>query len=225
VCVLASVVLVAGGVSAAWADGDPASDFLAFENDLYVPPQLALSPVVRDQLRVLLRRIRRDRLQVKVALIASPSNLGTETKRFNKPRSYAELLAKELSLVAPRDYLLVAMPAGLDTARYQGGAVAAVRPPLTRIAPPGAGPDALARAAGRGLLAMAAATGHQVPAALAAPFRDRRAAGSSHLGLIVALAVLGFAWVAAIGGAFALRMARAARVTTVLSQSGSDGAV
>jgi len=205
---LLATVLALGcaAAPAAWADGDPASDVLAGQ-DVYYPYQPKVSPLVRQQLEALLERVRADGLAVKVALIASPADLGTQTKRFGKPRDYAELLGVELEVAAVHDYVLVAMPAGLGTYRYDEAGLPALRRAIAPIrASAVADADALARTAGRGLVAMATATGHRPPQALSAPFALPRpgAAGGARHPVLVALLVL--AWLASIAGAFALRV-------------------
>ncbi|MEA2155906.1 MAG: hypothetical protein QOE11_2046 [Solirubrobacteraceae bacterium] len=222
--VLAVLALACACAPAAQADGDPASDTLYFQ-DVFYPYQPAVSPVVRDQLRALLRRVRGDGLRVKVAIIASRTDLGTQAKRFDKPKSYAELLGVELEVGSVHDYVLVSMPRGLGTYRYDERGLPVLRRSIAAIRGPGvADPDALARTAGKGLVAMAAATGHPVPEALAAPFTDR-AKAKSHTGRDLVLALLGMLWLAAIAGAFRLRAAGAKQDPVSAPQrSGNDDA-
>jgi hypothetical protein len=208
--VVAAVLLLAGASApAAWADGDPASDVLAAQ-DVYYPYQPRVSPLVREQLEALLRRVRADGLKVKVALIASEADLGTQTKRFGKPRNYAELLGVELEVAAVHDYVLVAMPAGLATYRYNERGLPVLRRAIGPIRGAGvADTDALARTAARGLIAMATATGHRPPAALTAPFVPHAAQPSSAGGRVLRIGLPVLAWLAALGVAFRLRASRA----------------
>jgi hypothetical protein len=205
---VAVLALGCAATPAAWADGDPASDVLAAQ-DVYYPYQPKVSPLVRQQLEALLERVRADGLAVKVALIGSPADLGTQTKRFGKPRSYAELLGVELEVASVHDYVLVAMPAGLATYRYNEAGLPALRRAIAPIrASAAADGDGLANEAARALVAMAVATGHRPPAALSAPFALPRpgAGGGSHAVVVVLLVLV---WLAAIAGAFALRVSRA----------------
>lgn len=220
--VVAAVLLAAGASApAAWADGDPASDVLAAQ-DVYYPYQPRVSPLVRDELEALLERVRGDGLKVKVALIASEADLGTQTKRFGKPRSYSELLGVELEVAAVHDYVLVAMPAGLATYRYDEAGLPVLRGAIGPIRGAGvADTDALARTAARGLIAMATATGHRPPAELTAPFEPHAAQASSGAGRVLRIALPVLAWLAALAVAFRLRTARA----SALAGSGSARAV
>jgi hypothetical protein len=222
--VVAVVTLGCAAAPAAWADGDPASDVLAAQ-DVFYPYQPRVSPLVRQQLDALVKRVRADGLRVKVAVISSPNDLGTQTKRFDKPRSYAELLGVELEITSVHDFVLVAMPAGLATYRYNERGLPVLRRAIAPVAGPGvADADAIARSAARGVIAMAAATGQRPPAALAAPFalaRPGASAGSSHT-LLAALAGLG--WLAAIAAAFALRVSRAKELVSDPAGTGSGRA-
>jgi hypothetical protein len=224
VIVAAALFIAGASAPAAWADGDPASDVLAAQ-DVYYPYQPKVSPVLRDQLGALLRRVRADGLKVKVALIAGESDLGTQTKRFDKPRSYAELLGVELEITSVHDFVLVAMPAGLATYRYDERGLPALRKALAGVRGAGvADTDALARAAARGLIAMASATGHAPPVELAAPFVEppARSGSDGNGGLVPALVVL--AWLATIATAFGLRVSRARALASALAGSGSERA-
>jgi hypothetical protein len=111
-----AVVLLALSSSAAFADGDPASDTLIFEN-VYFPypapgqqPSAALSAATRS---VYARGYR-----IKVAVIASATDLGSIPSLFDKPADYAKFLGQELGLyyIGP---LLIVMPAGFGI--YDGG--------------------------------------------------------------------------------------------------------
>ena len=198
-------MLAGAAAPAAWADGDPASDVLAAQ-DVYYPYQPRVSPLVREQLEALLRRVRADGLRVKVALIASEADLGTQTKRFGKPRSYAELLGVELEVAAVHDYVLVAMPAGLATYRYDEAGLPVLRRAIAPIRRAGvADTDAIALTAARGLIAMATATGHRPPAALTAPFESHAAHVGSGSGRVLRIVLPVLAWLAALGAAFRLR--------------------
>ena len=59
----------------------------------------------------LLRDADKQHFRIRVALILSPSDLGTAFSLFGKPQKYAEFLGLELSFVY-RDRLLVVMPTG-----------------------------------------------------------------------------------------------------------------
>ena len=109
--VLLAVVFAAGSVvSVARADGDPGSDVLVFQ-DLFAGADAGVSVAQQVQLGAMLKSAQRAGLPVRVAIIASPSDLGAVTALWRKPRAYARFLGLELSL-AYRQRLLVVMPNG-----------------------------------------------------------------------------------------------------------------
>ena len=154
-------------VRAARADGDPASDVLAAQ--LVFLPQDAGLPVAQQvQLRSLLQESGRGGFPIRVALIASPADLGSITELWGRPAEYASFLGEELSLTY-RGVLLVVMPNGFGLYQ-QGGAVSHYRAAIAGIGrhPGGAG---LALAALTAVQRLAGAAGHplalrraQVPA-------------------------------------------------------------
>ena len=96
--------------SVAGADGDPGSDVLVYQ-DLFAGSDAGLS--VQQQLRLggLLKTAARAGFPVRVAVIASPFDLGAVTALWRNPRGYARFLGLELSL-AYKQRLLVVMPNG-----------------------------------------------------------------------------------------------------------------
>jgi hypothetical protein len=116
VVVLAAVLaLVAAGT--ARADGDPASDFLLTQK-VFLPYDASISATRSAQLAALADDAARDGYPIRIALIASPTDLGSVTSLWAKPQQYAKFLAAEVSF-AYRGRLLIVMPAGLGT--YQLG--------------------------------------------------------------------------------------------------------
>ena len=109
--VLLAVVFAAGSVvSVARADGDPGSDVLVFQ-DLFAGADAGVSVQQQVQLGAMLKSAQHAGLPVRVAIIASPSDLGAVTALWRKPRAYARFLGFELSL-AYKQRLLVVMPNG-----------------------------------------------------------------------------------------------------------------
>jgi hypothetical protein len=94
----------------ALADGDPASDVLASQS-LFLPQDAGVTAPQQAQLGVLLACARRSGYGIRVALNASPADLGSVTALWGKPQSYARFLGQELSLVN-HVALLVVMPNG-----------------------------------------------------------------------------------------------------------------
>ena len=109
--VLVAVALVAGAVTqVARADGDPGSDVLVYQ-DLFAGSDAGLSVQQQVQLGGLLKAAARAGFPVRVAIIASPFDLGAVTPLWHHPRQYARFLGLELSL-AYKQRLLVVMPNG-----------------------------------------------------------------------------------------------------------------
>jgi hypothetical protein len=130
-----SVALAAAMPTAgpARADGDPASDVLATQS-LFLPQDAGVPGSRQSQLVALLDGARSGGLPLRVAVIASPTDLGSVSELWRRPARYARFLGQELSLVY-KGPLLVVMPDGLalhdPEARAQGAqaAVAGLAPP------------------------------------------------------------------------------------------------
>ncbi len=105
---VAAVALVLASV--ARADGDPGSDVLVYQ-DLFAGSDAGLSVQQQLQLGGLLKTAARAGFPVRVAIIASPFDLGAVTALWRNPRGYARFLGLELSL-AYKQRLLVVMPNG-----------------------------------------------------------------------------------------------------------------
>jgi hypothetical protein len=153
------------GAGPALADGDPASDVLATQS-LFLPQDASVSPAYQGQLLALLEAARRAGLQLRLAIVASPTDLGSVGVLWRQPQAYAKFLDQELSQVYPGT-LLVVMPNGLGV---QGGgpSTPVARAAITGLPPPGS-------VAGLGVTTLtavrriAAADGHplSVPGAVA----------------------------------------------------------
>ena len=100
----------ASAPTAARADGDPASDVLATQQ-LFLPRDAAMPPTQQAQLAALLQEAARSRYPIRVALIASATDLGSVTALWNQPQNYARFLGQELGLIY-HGPLLVVMPSG-----------------------------------------------------------------------------------------------------------------
>jgi hypothetical protein len=142
-------------VTAARADGDPASDVL-LGTDVFYPytPQVSRS-LARDLDAAAAASSRHGRPPVRVALIAAPTDLGVVPSLFGRPQQYASFLAQEISFaVKPR--LLVVMASGYGT----HGLDAAARRAVATLPPPaGKSSNALAAAALVAVQRIAAADG------------------------------------------------------------------
>jgi hypothetical protein len=156
---LAILALAAGWAAGpARADGDPASDVLATQQ-LFLPQNAALPTTEQIQLATLLQSAARTGYPVRVALIASPTDLGSITALWRQPQNYAEFLGQELTL-AYRGPLLVVMPNGFGLYRF-ARPLAAERSTLAGINPS----VGLGAAALTAVQHLAAAAGHPLPLA------------------------------------------------------------
>jgi hypothetical protein len=138
-----AVALPLAFAAGARADGDPASDVLPAQ-DVFVPfpaPDAALVATLKSTVSAVYTQHHR----IKVAIIASPSDLGAVPQLFGKPKSYTKFLASELAsfYVGP---LLVVMPGGFGIADFNRPTPAADRV-LTSLDAGGSSPDDLTRAA------------------------------------------------------------------------------
>jgi hypothetical protein len=128
------------------ADGDPASDVLVDRNVFmpYPPPSAASSASLTREVRVAYGHD----FRVKVAVIATATDLGSVPSLFDKPDQYAAFLGQELQLyyVGP---LLIVMPAGYGV--YDGGRSTRAERSVIATAPavPGSNADALTNSAAR----------------------------------------------------------------------------
>jgi hypothetical protein len=176
------------------ADGDPASDVLATQS-VYLPQDTGATATQQAELGAIESVAQKSGYQIRVAMIAAPSDLGSVGALWRQPQSYAEFLGQELSLVY-RGTLLVVMPNGFGL--YEGGRpTGAGRSALAAVPAPGS-----ARLVDPTLSAiqrLAAASGHPLMlTGVSAP----AAAGSNHTGTWIALAigvaVIAAAWAASL---------------------------
>jgi hypothetical protein len=169
------------------ADGDPASDVLATQA-LFLPQDAGATAAQRAQLSALLTAAARRGYPIRVALVASPSDLGSVTALWRQPETYARFLGQELAFVH-KGPLLVVMPNGFGLTRL--GRPLPGQAALTGLGAPGAG---LAGAAITAVRQLAAAAGHPLPASsVQAP----RASSSSDT----------IAWIVLAAGALAIAIA------------------
>ncbi len=184
----------------ALADGDPASDVLLGENVFYpyTPP---VSASLQKALNAQTAAASRARFPIKVALIASPIDLGVIPDLFGKPQQYADFLDQEISFQAKQP-LLVVMPAGYGVQGISAPAkLAAAKLPL----PAGKTSDDLATAAIAAVGKLADAAGH--PITTASQSTGTHSSGGSATVIVIALVAVAAAGAAAI---VAMRRRRAA---------------
>jgi hypothetical protein len=185
------------------ADGDPASDMLLAQSVFY-PFSPAVSAGLQKTLNAEAAAANRVHFPIKVALIASPADLGAIPSLFGKPQQYATFLDQEISFANTKDLLLVVMPNGYG--------VAGLTPRATDAAaslpkPAGRQSDDLARAALEAIPKLADAAGHPIGAVsrTSGASAGSRGGGATPIG-VAALAV---GAVVIAGAVFWLRRRRA----------------
>jgi hypothetical protein len=188
VALLSGLALPVGAL----ADGDPASDVLIGQN-VYSPYQPRLAPNLMRALDDLTKATAKAGFPVKVALIASPNDLGVVPNLFGKPQEYANFLGPEIQYnkVQP---VLVVMPAGFGTFKGPPSAPTA----LKGLVVAGPGPDDLARAAIPAVVKLSAAAGHPVPTPKIPGAARKSGGGGGGSALIFAAPIL----LLVLGGAF-----------------------
>jgi hypothetical protein len=172
---LAAVVLVTACLcapAAARANGDPASDYLLSQN-VFLPFTTKIDNNEVQRLNALLGESQKAGFPIRVALILSPSDLGTAFSLFGKPQKYAAFLGLELSYLY-RNRLLVVMPNGYGyTVKADPDPKASAV--LKKLPPPGRDATKEAQAAIVAVQRLAAAEGHRlaVPKSGGSTGRDR----------------------------------------------------
>jgi len=165
--------------SPAWADGDPGSDVLVYQ-DLFAGSDAGLSVEQQVALGGLLKAASRVGFPIRVAIIANQADLGSVTALWHKPRAYARFLGLELSL-AYKQRLLVVMPNGFGF-NWPGHSAASADGQLTRI-PVKPAPGGLFVAAQAAVRALAAANGTMLGDATPAPASASSANQPSSIGV------------------------------------------
>lgn len=179
-----ALVIAAFAPSAAQADGDPASDVLLGENVFY-PYSPAVSPAIQNALNGATASAAKAHFPIKVALIASPIDLGVIPELFEKPQQYADFLEREISFQGPQ-LLLVVMPAGYGVQGLSAGADAAA---ASLPKPAGTQSNELAQAAIAAVQKLAAASDHPIGGATAGGSSSSGGSGAALLVVLVVIAV------------------------------------
>jgi hypothetical protein len=172
---LAALLLVTACLlvpAAARANGDPASDYLLAQN-VFLPFTTKIDNNEVQRLNALLRESHTADFPIRVALILSPSDLGTAFSLFGKPQKYAAFLGLELSFVY-RNRLLVVMPNGYGYT-VKGDPDPKASAVLKKLPPPGPNATKEVQAAIVAVQRLAAAEGQRlvVPKGGISASRDR----------------------------------------------------
>lgn len=147
------LALVLALPATATANGDPPSDAL-LDADVYLPFTPATSEGAARALLALAGRTRAAGWPIKIAIVASPADLGDVANLVTRPQDYANFLGPEIG--NPR--LLVVTPVGFGGERLG----AHVDDALSGLQPVQAGEDRLERQALTAVARLAAADGHRV---------------------------------------------------------------
>jgi hypothetical protein len=181
VALLGMLALLWGlSASPARADGDPASDVLATQQ-LFLPQDAATPRAEQVQLAAVLQEAAQRGYPIRVALIASATDLGSITELWRQPQNYAKFLGQELSLVY-HGPLVVVMPDGFGF--YNLPRSLAAEPAILAGSNPASGVGSAALRAVRNL---AASAGHSLP--LPAATSSSSGAGGSNLLPWIAFAI------------------------------------
>jgi hypothetical protein len=166
---VALVVLVVSvaATSAALADGDPASDYLITQ-PMFVPFGNHTTTKKATELDRLLLDAKAKGFPLKVAVIASPYDLGSIPSLFRQPQRYASFLGQEDYYFFKAE-LLVVMPNGYGLYKAKTGVPPADKKAILALRPPGTNDgDGLIAAAERAVQALAKRRGLTVSATAAA---------------------------------------------------------
>jgi hypothetical protein len=143
------------------ADGDPCSDFLLV-GSLCPPNNPRPSQPQIDRAQKTIDAAKHAGYEIRVAVIGSPTDLGSVPVFFGRPAPYAKFLDAELQS-AWKGMLLVVMAAGYGVREHTKPYVAGVKA-LQGLPPPANGtPDALMAAATVAVRKLAASAGVKVP--------------------------------------------------------------
>jgi cytochrome oxidase Cu insertion factor (SCO1/SenC/PrrC family) len=165
---------------AARADGDPGSDVLVYQN-LFVAADSNISIAQQVELGGLLTAASRSGFTIRVAIIATPADLGAITPLWRKPASYASFLGIELSL-AYSQRLLVVMPDGFGF-NWQGHSTTAAYTALGKV-PVKPGGSGLAASAETAVRALASASGIRLSPTAAGQSAASSASGAAGGGAV-----------------------------------------
>ena len=131
---LAVAIAAAAGAPAALADADPASDVL-FTSDAFVPYSPPPSKDATKQLSAAIKAVKQENHAVKVAVIATETDLGGVPQLYGKPQQYATFLDQEIKLtLLYKDTILIVMPQGYGAS---GSGASKARSVLAGLKAPG----------------------------------------------------------------------------------------
>jgi hypothetical protein len=155
--VVLAALLAAAMPSPAAGDADPASDFLLVAPTFY-PYQPATSPALKKALEATLTQLKAKGLNLKVAMLDNPTDMGGVTNLWNMPQRYADFLGAEISF-NHKQPLLVVMSGGFGVSHAgPAGALNGL------VVDSSHGADGLVRSAIEAVVRLAKANGKPIPA-------------------------------------------------------------
>jgi cytochrome oxidase Cu insertion factor (SCO1/SenC/PrrC family)/thiol-disulfide isomerase/thioredoxin len=223
-----ALLAVAAWPAAARADGDPGSDVLVYQS-LFFNSDAGLTVPAQLQLDASLKAAARAGVPIRVAIIATPSDLGAVGALWRRPDAYARFLGLELSL-GYKGRLLVVMPNGVGF-NWPGHSSAPAQRALRGLVAP-VGANGLAAMAQTAIRRVAAASGVTLAAASApAPPSSASssapaspgASGAQSMDTMVAIVALALGLLAAVTVG-ARRLLRARAVTPDQPRGGTPTA-
>jgi hypothetical protein len=156
--------------SPAYADGDPASDFLVSQR-VFVPFN-APRPQLKQELIALAIEAKRAGFPIRVAVIQAKADLGAIPQLYGKPVTYARFLGAERRWIYT-NHLLVVIRQGYGYTRA-GQPIKGSANSLASLPPPdGNSPNQLTQAAITAVQRLATAAGHPLPVLHARPVASR----------------------------------------------------
>jgi hypothetical protein len=180
---VALLLVLALAPAGALGDGDPASDVLLGENVFY-PYTPAVPAAIQRTLNAETAAAVKNRYPIKVALIASPIDLGVIPDLFGKPQKYAAFLDQEISFQT-KQRLLVVMSTGYGVQGLTGAGAAAI----SRLAKPaGKTSSDLAQAAIAAVSRISSAAGHPIAGVPGVSGASGHSGGNSTLPVLAGLA-------------------------------------
>src|SRR4051794_29049309 len=154
--VAAALVAALVAPTVARADSDPASDTLLLQ-DVFLPVEPPMSQGAQKTIRGLAATMKTSGYELKVAIIATPNDLGLVPQLFNKPQAYAPYLGREIAFNTKKP-LLVVMPEGYGTFSVAPKVAAAVG----KLKAPGSNLESIGKGTIDAMVAMSKAGGHPV---------------------------------------------------------------
>jgi hypothetical protein len=189
ITLFAVVALAAAAAGAAFADGDPASDYLISEPTFLPSYDAHIDKATSNQLLAILAASKKAGFPIRVAVIATAYDLGAVPILYRKPVQYARFLGQELFYWYKHE-LLVVMPNGYGVYDH-GAAPAADRAAVAALPPAGTtNGDALVAAADRAVQKLAARRGIDLPHVKAAGSTSSTGSDRTAIGIGIAAALV-----------------------------------